>query len=119
MLTPDAFFNETAYAEYGAPYVSTHVLWNMFFDYAACASALSRLAVFGFSQIKSTLGKLKERAFSKDVRISEQYTDQLSVLQRSYDEVPLWWFIALFLAAFISLLTIFATNGLFIPVSVN
>lgn len=119
MLTPDISFNETAYEEYGAPYVSTQVLWSMFFDYAAYASALSWMALFGFKQMKNTVAKLKERATKKGVRISEQYDDQLSIMQRSYEEVPLWWFIALFLASFISLLTIVATNSLYIPVRDN
>lgn len=92
----------------------------MFFDYASYASALSWLAFFGFGQLKSTIAKLWERAFiRKDLKISEQYTDQLSIIQRSYEEVPLWWFLALFLAAFVSLLAIVATNSLYIPVSVN
>lgn len=90
----------------------------MFFDYAAYTSALSWMAFFGFKQLKSTLSKIKERATKKNARISEQYDDQLSILQRSYDEVPLWWFIALFLASFVSLVTIVATNSLYIPVSI-
>lgn len=91
----------------------------MFFDYASYASALSWLVFFGHGQLKSTIMKLWERATRKDLKISEQYTDQLSILQRSYEEVPLWWFVALFLAAFVSLLAIVATNSLYIPVSVN
>jgi hypothetical protein len=91
----------------------------MFFDYASYASALSWLVFFGFGQLKSTVAKLWERATHKDLKISEQYTDQLSIIQRSYEEVPLWWFLGLFLAAFVSLLAIVATNSLYIPVSVT
>lgn len=89
----------------------------MFFDYAAYASAISWMAFFGFNQLKETLGRIRERVSKKNARISEQYDDQLSILQRSYDEVPLWWFLALFAASFVSLVTIVATNSLYIPVS--
>ncbi|KAG9253455.1 OPT oligopeptide transporter protein-domain-containing protein [Emericellopsis atlantica] len=116
ILTPDVSFNETAYAEYGPPFVSTQVLWTMFFDYASYASAISWTAFFGFKQLKATIQKIRARVGKKGVRISEQYDDQLSVLQRSYDEVPFWWFAALFAASFVSLVTIVATNSLYIPV---
>lgn len=88
----------------------------MFFDYAAYASAISWMTFFGGKQLKKTLAKIRERVSKKNARISEQYDDQLSVLQRSYDEVPLWWFLALFAASFVSLVTIVATNSLYIPV---
>lgn len=117
MLTPDVSFNETAYEEYGPPFVSTQVLWSMFFDYASYASGLTWMLIFGHKQLRSAFSKLRERATSKGAKISEQFDDQLSVLQRSYEEAPLWWFIALFLAAFIALLVIVATDSLYIPVS--
>ncbi|KAK1985984.1 OPT oligopeptide transporter protein-domain-containing protein [Colletotrichum cereale] len=95
LLTPDVSFNETAYQEFGPPFVSTHVLWSMFFDYAAYTSAI----------------RMKSGA-----QISSQYNDQLSILQRAYNEVPLWWFLTLFAASFVSLVTITATGNMFIPV---
>lgn len=116
LLTPDIKFNETAYEELGPVYVGTQVLWGMFFDYAAYTSAITWMACFGYSQIKDSMTKLWERRKSKSKKISEQYDDQLNIIQRAYPETPFWWFFALFLASFVSLVAIVATNSLFIPV---
>ncbi|EFQ27282.1 uncharacterized protein GLRG_01777 [Colletotrichum graminicola M1.001] len=40
LLTPDVAFNETAYQEFGPPFVGTHVLLTIFFNYAAYTSAM-------------------------------------------------------------------------------
>ncbi|KAF4543396.1 Oligopeptide transporter [Lasiodiplodia theobromae] len=116
LLTPQVSFNETAYAELGPPFVSTQVLWNMFFDYAAYTSAIVWMLLFGWDQLRATFAKVRERTTRRGARIQEQYDDQLSVLQRAYDEVPFWWFAALFAASFVSLVTIVACGQLFIPV---
>jgi len=119
--------NETAYAEYGELYVGAQYLWNMFFDYAGYASALVWMGLFGYGQLKDALGKFLERqgrgskggdgsGRGRATKIAEQYQDQLSVLQRSYDEVPFWWFAALFAASFLIMVVITAKNLLFIPV---
>ncbi|KAK2043417.1 OPT superfamily oligopeptide transporter [Colletotrichum somersetense] len=115
LLTPDVSFNETAYQEFGPPFVSTHVLWTMFFDYAAYTSAIVWAALFGYKTISASLKKMRQRMKS-GAQISSQYNDQLSILQRAYNEVPLWWFLALFTASFISLVTITASGNMFIPV---
>ncbi|EXF75525.1 hypothetical protein CFIO01_06261 [Colletotrichum fioriniae PJ7] len=115
LLTADVSFNETAYAEYGPPFVSTQVLWTMFFDYAAYTSAIAWAALFGYKTIKSSLSKMMDR-MRNGSQISTQYNDQLSILQRSYQEVPLSWFAALFAASAIALITITATGNMFIPV---
>ncbi|KAI8254129.1 hypothetical protein COL154_002857 [Colletotrichum chrysophilum] len=115
LLTADVSFNETAYQELGPPFISTHVLWTMFFDYASYTSALVWAGLFGYKTIKASLEKLRQRSKS-GAEISTQYNDQLSILQRSYKEVPMWWFLALFAASFISLVTITATGQMFIPV---
>ena len=116
LLTPQVSLNQTAYEQYGAPYVGAQVLWGMFFDYAAYTSAIVWMICFGWDQIKSSLQKLKERVTQKNTKISEQYNDQLSILQRSYDEVPFWWFATLFGASFVSLVTIIGLGKLYIPV---
>jgi hypothetical protein len=108
--------NETAYAEFGPPYVSTQVLWSMFFDYASYTSAIIWMILFGHKELISSFKKLRTRFANKGAKISEQFTDQLSVLQRSYEEVPFWWFATLFGASFVALITIIATDSLFIPV---
>ncbi|KAF4302820.1 oligopeptide transporter [Botryosphaeria dothidea] len=114
LLTPQITFNETAYQELGPPYVGTQMLWGMFFDYAAYTSAISWMAFFGLKQLRASISKVRDR-WRHGAKISHQFDDQLSILQRSYAEVPLWWFLALFGASFVSLLTIVATGSMPIP----
>lgn len=116
LLTPQITLNETLYEELGPPFVGTQVLWNMFFDYAAYTSAIVWMACFGRQQLYSSWAKIRERMSNKKARINEQYSDQLSILQRSYEEVPAWWFGLLFGASFVSLITIIACGKLFVPI---
>ncbi|KJZ73441.1 hypothetical protein HIM_07235 [Hirsutella minnesotensis 3608] len=122
LLTADFHLNQTAYAEHGELYVGAQYLWNMFFDYAAYASALVWMGLFGFGQIKSSFSKFFERRRAvkdgglRGTKVTEQYSDQLNVLQRAYDEIPFWWFATLFVVSFVILLVITAKGLLFIPV---
>ncbi|KND89034.1 hypothetical protein TOPH_06336 [Tolypocladium ophioglossoides CBS 100239] len=108
-LTPDVHLNQTAYDEYDEIYVGAQYRWNMFFDYARYASTL----------INSSFTELLERQRSSEngggTKVTEQYLEQLNVLQRSYDEIPYWWFSALLLVSFVIITAILATNQLFIP----
>ena len=70
---------------------------------------------FGFPHVKRVVAKLRERIRSTKT-VNEQYTDQLNILMRSYKEVPLWWYITLFLITFVIMVTILATGNLFVPV---
>jgi Flp pilus assembly protein TadB len=114
-VTEQGTLNETAYAEYGSLYVSTHVLWTMFFDYASYTSVLAWMAFFGYSHIKAIITKFNERRRSGK-SVSDQYTDPLNVIMRSYQEVPLWWFILLFMTSFVIILSVVAKGHLYIPV---
>jgi OPT family oligopeptide transporter len=114
LITPEASFNETAYAEYGPIYMGAQQLWGMFFDYASFTSALFWMLLFGWPQLKSTWTKFWERNRTGSA-VNEQYTDQLNVLMRSYKEVPIWWFIALFMCAFVPTIVILAKGYLYIP----
>jgi hypothetical protein len=116
LLTSQNTFNETAYAEDGQIYVGTQFLWALFFDYASYTSALPWVALFGYPQIRDGIKHFMGRRNNKDKNnIAEQYTDQLNVIQRAYPEVPYWWFVALFLFSFVSLMGVILT-GFFIPV---
>jgi hypothetical protein len=109
--------NETAYAQYGIPYVGAQQLWNMFFDYASYTSVIAWMALFGYPHIKATLAKFMERSRSRGKKsVYEQYTDPLNVIMRSYEEVPLWWYIALFVVSFVIIITILACGFLYIPI---
>lgn len=49
-------------------------------------------------------------------QINHQYEDRLNVLMRSYEEVPLWWYLVLFMCCFVTMITILAKGYLFIPI---
>ena len=117
LITPNLNFNETAYQELGPVYMGTQAIWALFFDYSSYISALTWMALFGYPQIRGTVQKLRTRAKSKGAEsINHLYTDRLNVLQRAYKEVPLWWYIALFVASFVTIITILAKGFFFIPV---
>ncbi|WBW72749.1 oligopeptide transporter 7 [Schizosaccharomyces osmophilus] len=114
LMTANFQFNETAYQEIGPGYMGTQKIWNMFFDYASYISAITWILFFGHKQIIST-GKKLFRRIRSGGNISNEYTDRLNKIQSSYDDVPLWWFLVLFLISFVILITIFATGNMFIP----
>lgn len=91
-------------------------LWNMFFDYALFTSAFSWVLFFGWPQLKAMWTKWQaRRASGWKISVNDQYPDQLNVLMRSYKEVPIWWFIALFLCSFVPSVVILAKGYFFIP----
>jgi len=113
--------NETAYAAAGPAYVGTQQLWSMFFDYASYISAFVWIALFGSGQISASWKKLQARikhtsTTGQGSGINHQYTDKLNVLMRSYEEVPFWWYFALFSASFIIIITLLAKGIMFIPI---
>ncbi|KAI1495192.1 OPT oligopeptide transporter protein-domain-containing protein [Biscogniauxia mediterranea] len=115
LVTAGNVFNQTAYEELGPIYVGEHYLWSIFFDYASYISAYSWIAFFGASKIREAYKKFRARRSSPGQGINHQYTDRLNVLMRSYKEVPLWWYLALFAVAFVSIMTIVGMDLLFIP----
>lgn len=120
VLTPDYHLNQTAFETYGPMYMGLQNVWATFFDYAKLPAAVTWIATFGFLQVKSNLQKIwKARKVPKDSKgqgIHYQYHDRLNVIQRSYKDIPMWWYIALFLAAFIILIVSVACGYLFIPI---
>src|SRR5690348_16683613 len=80
-------------------------------------SSRTWMTLFGYPNIKATIEILRIRAKDKGKdNINELYTDRLNVLMRAYKEVPLWWYIALFVASFITIITILAKGLFFIPI---
>lgn len=111
-MTPDLRFNQTAYQELGPVYMGTQQIWSLFFDYASYISALTWMILFGWPQIKSSIAKLRERSKSGGKEtVNETYSDRLNVLMRAYKEVPLWWYIALGLGSFITIITILGKSS--------
>ncbi|KAI1443533.1 OPT superfamily oligopeptide transporter [Annulohypoxylon stygium] len=126
LVTPQNTFNQTAYEENGPLYLGVHYLWAIFFDYASYVSAYSWIAFFGASQIREGYRKFRARQQNAGQGInhqcmlsfyhpSEYYTDRLNVLMRQYKEVPVWWYIVLFLAAFTAIMTMAGLDIIFIP----
>ncbi|KAK7743744.1 OPT superfamily [Diatrype stigma] len=115
LVTAGSAFNATAYEELGPMYLSTHYLWTIFFDYAAYISAYAWIACFGFAPVRAAYRKFRARRADPDRGINHQYTDRLNVLMRSYKEVPLWWYAALFGVSFVSTMTIIGLDLLFVP----
>lgn len=120
LLTPTFQLNETAYAQYGPIYWGPQVLWNTFFDYAKIPSSISWVLLFGWKPLvrswKRVRQSYKEGKLNKSRTINHQYNDRLNVLQRSYDEVPMWWYGLLFLTSVIMLVTVTACGQMWIPV---
>ncbi|KAJ5090693.1 hypothetical protein N7532_009377 [Penicillium argentinense] len=124
VLTPTYHLNETAFQEYGPMYMGMQNVWATFFDYAKLPAAITWIATFGFTQVRSNLKKIFDsrkkagttNANTQGQGIHYKYNDRLNVIQRQYKEIPSWWYIALFLAAFVILITSIACGYLFIPI---
>ncbi|KAI2788386.1 hypothetical protein POX_e06401 [Penicillium oxalicum] len=131
VLTPDFHLNQTAYEQYGPMYMGMQNVWATFFDYAKLPAAITWIATFGFSQISANLRKVWEtRKATKAAQaagtstadqgqgrgIHYAYHDRLNVIQRQYKEIPQWWYLALFLAGFLTLIVSIACGYLFIPI---
>ncbi|KAH1315106.1 hypothetical protein KXX65_008765 [Aspergillus fumigatus] len=120
LLTPDFRLNQTAYEEIGPMYMGLQNVWATFFDYAKVTASVAWVATFGYSQVKGNLLKMfrsrDKTSQTKGEGINHQYTDRLNVLQRSYQEVPLWWYLVLFMAGFIILIVSIACGYLWIPI---
>jgi hypothetical protein len=73
------------------------------------------MMLFGWPYVSKVFTKFKQR-ISTGMNVNAQYTDTLNVLMRSYEEVPLGWFITLFLCSFITILAILCMGYLYIPI---
>lgn len=120
VLTPDFQINETAYKEYGPIYWGAQVEWATFFDYARLPSAFTWIMLFGFTSLaqnwKRLIASFNPKNRQKGETINHQYPDRLNVLQRNYKEVPVWWYVTLFMVAFILVLAVLACGQMWIPI---
>jgi hypothetical protein len=115
-MTSMPSLNETAYAEIGPLYVSAQLRWGMFFDFASYTSAMAWMAMFGFPALKNAWIKSRERRKTGTKQsVNEQYTDQLNVLMRNYQEVPLIWYLVLMGISFIIIFTLISATDLYMP----
>ena len=129
IINKDFSLNETAYEEHGPVYMGLQNVWATFFNYAKLPSAFVWMATFGASSMLATFKKNKQaRRARKEAakqqsadgssapNIHHQYTDRLNILQRSYQEVPAWWFGLLFVIGVVILLAIVGSGHLFVPI---
>ncbi|KAH7081306.1 putative OPT oligopeptide transporter [Paraphoma chrysanthemicola] len=129
IINPDFSLNHTAYEEHGPVFMGLQNIWATFFSYAKLPSAFVWVATFGASSIVATLkkNKLARRARKEAAKhhsangfvapnIHHQYTDRLNVLQRSYKEVPAWWFALLFVVGAVIIFAIVGAGHLFVPI---
>ncbi|EPE33490.1 hypothetical protein GLAREA_06503 [Glarea lozoyensis ATCC 20868] len=116
IMTSMPSLNETAYNELGPLYVSAQLRWGMFFDFASYTSAMVWMAMFGYPALKDAWKKHWERRKTGCTKTAnEQYTDQLNVLMRSYEEVPLHWYLVLMAISFIIIFTTISASNLYMP----
>lgn len=120
LLADDLTLNVTAYNYYGPVNLGAQRAWNMFFDYAAYVSGIVWVVLFGYDQLRSSLNVLKstysaENQKSGFTSIHLQYTDRLNKLQAKYEEVPMFWYLILFLISFSTLMFIFLSGHMFLP----
>ena len=101
-------------------YMGLQKVWSTFFDYAKLPAAVTWILTFGFTQIAGNLKRViasrRKGARAKGEGINHQYNDRLNVLQRQYQDVPLWWYFALFFVGFVILATAIGCGKLFIPI---
>lgn len=102
LLNPDFSLNLTAYNHYGPVNIGTQRLWNIFFDYAAYASGIVWVVLFGYDKLKSINRNITR-------------TDRLNRLQLAYLPVPTSWYFGLFLISFTTLMAIFLSGQMFMP----
>ena len=120
LLTSDLTLNMTAYNYYGPVHLGAQRAWNMFFDYAAYISGIVWVVLFGYDQMKSSLSVLKNSYTAENqtggfTSIHLQYTDRLNKLQSKYEEVPMFWYLVLFILSFSTLMFIFLSGQMFLP----
>lgn len=110
LLTEDLQFNATAYELYGPVHLGAQRAWNIFFDYAAYISGILWVVLFGYDKFKLAYDNLINKNHEKVL-----YTDRINKLQAKYREVPILWYVTLFLISFGTLMSIFVSGEMFMP----
>ncbi|KAF9088306.1 hypothetical protein BGX27_002722 [Mortierella sp. AM989] len=108
LTTPEGHFDEQAFEELGNVYMSTYNLWGIFFGYATFLSAFVQIFLFGRKKIWNTIQHLRQKK-------QHSFKDRLNVLMSNYEEVPLWWYILLFVCCFTTMIVLIFTQDLYLP----
>ncbi|KAG2180274.1 hypothetical protein INT43_004063 [Umbelopsis isabellina] len=108
LITADAQFNETAYEEYGTVFMSSYQMWSLFFGYASFISAFVSIALFAGPKLINVAKTLIDRGKRQD-------KDKLNKLMAPYKDVPLWWYLTLFLICFTTNMVLIFKQQLYLP----
>jgi hypothetical protein len=68
----------------------------------------------GWDSSDTLKSEIPSRNFVLELQLRAR-ADRLNVLMRSYKEVPLWWYLALFVVSFVTIIVILAKGYFFIP----
>ncbi|KAH7036100.1 OPT oligopeptide transporter protein-domain-containing protein [Linnemannia elongata] len=101
-------FQQGTFDRLGNVYMSTYKLWGIFFGFATFLSAFVQLFLFSRGKIWSTIQHLRQRR-------QHSFKDRLNVLMARYEEVPLWWYVSLFMCCSIIMLVIIRIQDLYLP----
>jgi hypothetical protein len=83
-------------------------MWTIFFGYASYLSAFVSIALFAGPKLVLVAKTLIKRG-------RRENTDKLNKLMEPYKDVPLWWYLVLFLICFTTNMVLIFTQQLYIP----
>ncbi|KAF7300812.1 OPT oligopeptide transporter [Mycena kentingensis (nom. inval.)] len=107
LMLPNGQLNQTRYEEVGLAYAGAQYMWCIFFAYAAFISSFVWMSLFTGPQILAAA-----RAAYTGTRV---HRDRLSNIMAKYPEVSLKYYLALFIAAFTTLLVIVLKGHIYLP----
>ncbi|KAG7665717.1 uncharacterized protein J8A68_000737 [[Candida] subhashii] len=111
LLTANLELNTTAYEIYGPVHLGAQRAWNMFFDYAAYVSGITWVVLFGWDKFKLAFHKFTNGG----EYLKHMPKDRLNKLQAKYEDVPMKWYLMLFMISFTILMSIFWNGHMFMP----
>jgi hypothetical protein len=88
--------------------ILSYQMWNLFFGYASFLSAFVSIALFAGPK----LVKVAKLLLTREKRQDE---DKLNKLMSPYKDVPLWWYLTLFLICFITNMVLIFKEQLYLP----
>ncbi|KZT62539.1 OPT superfamily oligopeptide transporter [Calocera cornea HHB12733] len=109
IMTPTAEFNATAFEEIGMVRAGPQYMWGLFFQYASYTSALVWLGLFHGDDV----WKVLKGQFGGGKKIV--YNDKLNWIMKTYKEVPLKWYIILFVISFTINFLLVLKGELYLP----
>ncbi|EJU02221.1 OPT oligopeptide transporter [Dacryopinax primogenitus] len=109
IMTSTAEFNATAFEEIGMVRAGPQYMWGLFFQYASYTSALVWLVLFHGKDVWTVL----KGQFAGGKKVL--YSDKLNWIMRTYKEVPVKWYIALFILSFTINFLLVLKGELYLP----